>query len=231
MNWLFCVVLLIILMCCVAGYKLGFLKMTFSAVSIIISIIITSMLTPVVTKSLRNNKNVYNYFYGIVSEAIDKDDESKKVVTGKQQADYIKNMSTTKSLKSSMLKDSGIDTYKEKGIEKFQDYLKDTFTNLIINIVSYFIVFIVVRLVIYILLRVLDVVGKLPVLEKVNKHVGAIVGLVQSLLIIWVLFAIIVIFSNASFAKSAHKCVKENTFLEILYDNNVLVNLGTMFFK
>lgn len=231
MNWLFYVVVGIILICCITGYKVGFLKMTFSAFSIIISILITSILTPIVTGALRNNNQVHDYFYGVVSEFIDKDKEGKKVVTDKEQEEYIKDMSIPSVLKNSLLKDNSVQSYKEKGIEKFEDYLKVTFTDIIINIISYIAVYVIVRIIILIIMKMVDAVSKMPALEKVNKNVGVVVGLVQSLLIIWVMFSIIVICANTGFGRAAVACVKENPFLEFLYDNNVLINLGMLFFK
>ena len=198
MNWLLIVVIAIILICCITGYKVGFLRRTFSALSIVIAIAITSFLNPIAAKYIEENDTIHGFVYGFVSDFIDKDQDGQKVVTGEQQEEYVKNLTLPDKLEKTLLNDSNIQTYKEKGISKFEDYLKATFTDIIIDIFSYLVVYIIVRLIIMLIARAVDAVSKVPGLDKVNESVGVVVGLVQSVLIIWVIFALIAILANTS---------------------------------
>ena len=55
MNWLLVIILLILVASAIRGYQNGFIKTAFSLVSILIALVLTTIVSPIVSKTIRSN--------------------------------------------------------------------------------------------------------------------------------------------------------------------------------
>jgi hypothetical protein len=82
--------------------------------------------------------------------------------------------------------------------------------------------YIVVRLLLRTLFFSLGVLTKVPGLSFLNRIAGAGLGLVQQLILLWMLFLVIAIFSGSSWGTALDQCIKASTCMSVLYENNLL---------
>lgn len=79
------------------------------------------------------------------------------------------------------------------------------------------------------LIKVLNIVSKLSIISGLNRILGATVGFVQGILIIWFLMYLIYSFPTNSLAIASYAQLQKIPFLTYLYDNNFVQFLFDMF--
>ena len=62
MNWLLIIIVLLLALCVVNGYRKGFLRMMYSMVSWVIMFALVTWATPYINTFLRNNTSIYQVF-------------------------------------------------------------------------------------------------------------------------------------------------------------------------
>ena len=146
------------------------------------------------------------------------------------QEDLIDNLSLPNSVKDKLKSNNQKSTYAELGVDNFASYISESLTNMILSAGSYILLFIVITILIRVLIKVLDVITKLPVIHEFNAAGGALVGLLESLIIIWILCIIVTAFSTTGLGQDICKGISENEMLSFLYDNNLIKNAITGMF-
>lgn len=119
--------------------------------------------------------------------------------------------------------------YSELGVETFAQYVGHFLAKLIINIVAFLCTFILVTIVFRAIVFALDVVSELPVLGFINRIAGGGVGIICSLIVVWVLFIIITLLYTTSFGKEAYDAIQSNDILALIYANNPVMKLAVNF--
>lgn len=92
-----------------------------------------------------------------------------------------------------------------------------------INSVVYIAVFAVTYIILKIILMATGIIASLPLIRQANKTVGMLFGLLEALVVVWLLFAVITACSNFEWAGHALAMIGDNVFLEFLYDKNVII--------
>ena len=85
--------------------------------------------------------------------------------------------------------------------------------------------FIVISIVLRIGLLILDSITKLPGIHLVNAIGGAVFGLVNALIFIWILCMIVTALASTEFGINTLGMIKESPFLSFIYNNNLLLQL------
>jgi hypothetical protein len=83
--------------------------------------------------------------------------------------------------------------------------------------------YIVIRLLVRTLLFSMNILTKVPGLSLLNRLAGACLGLVLQLLLLWMFFLVVAIFSGSSWGVLLDQCIKESTWMSVLYENNLLL--------
>ena len=81
-------------------------------------------------------------------------------------------------------------------------------------------IFILVVVALFIISRFLPFFSKLPVIRKIDRFFGSLIGILLGLLLIWLFFMIVSAFANTSFGTTMLGMIQENPFLVWLYQNN-----------
>ena len=71
-----------------------------------------------------------------------------------------------------------------------------------------------------------DLVARLPIISGLNQIAGAVLGLCQALLFIWLASFVLTIFSTTPWARAAFAQIEASPFLTFLYQNNILAKLA-----
>lgn len=91
-----------------------------------------------------------------------------------------------------------------------------------LRVVAFLILAILIYIVIRIILSVAHVITKIPVIGGINRFFGGIVGIIEGLLVIWILCMIIQAISFTPFGTQALEVINQSAVLKFFYENNLL---------
>jgi uncharacterized membrane protein YkgB len=95
---------------------------------------------------------------------------------------------------------------------------------------TFVLLFIVITVLVKVLMNVLNLVAKLPVISTFNSAGGALIGLAEAVVIIWIACIVITIASTTEWGQAVCKAISENELLSFIYDNNMIQKMITGIF-
>lgn len=205
------------------GLKKGLVKMLFSMFSLVLIIFLIHILTPM-TKEFLKTTPVYDGISGRIHSYVEKhvDDMTENMLqTGDGNQDsIIDGMPLPNSIKEDLKKNN--QDYGSMKVDSLTDYISSYLSDIVLSAVTFILLFVLLSIAFVILIRVLNIFTKLPVIHAFNMAGGAIVGLAEAMLILWVLCIIITAFSATGWGQETCKAISENGILSFVYDNNPL---------
>ncbi len=226
MDMLFLIVLVILAGFGLHGYLRGLVRVLFSLVAIFLTIGAATALAPYTAEVLKTRTPLYHtiqekcteYLQESASEKIqqkdrEEADENQDTVFGMEIPSEIQSFlgESAAEQANGLLKDSGV-------YEKAGEFVAEQILQRAAWTLSFFIVFVVML----ILIHVLDLISKLPVLNSINHIGGLAIGLVQGVIIVWLLFLLIVFCQGNDWGRQMMEAIDDNIFLKFLYDNNLI---------
>ena len=113
--------------------------------------------------------------------------------------------------------------YKKLGADDFASYIVNYFANLILNVAAYIVTLLIAWGLIRLVIGAVGIFSRLPVIRTVNHALGLGAGILQGLLIVWMLMMILSFFAATPAGQSLMVQVYDNSFLELLYNTNPLM--------
>ena len=132
----------------------------------------------------------------------------------------IEELKLPQSVKDSLLENNNHEYYDLLGVSQFGEYVSSYLANELINTVVSATVFVVCYFLIQVTVRWLDLLSRLPIIHGLNHIAGAVLGLAQGLLILWVAALLLSIFSATPTGQILKEEVYTSRWLTILYENN-----------
>ena len=96
---------------------------------------------------------------------------------------------------------------------------------MILNILSMIVVAVGLILIFKLVLILLDVVTKLPVIHGINSVGGLIVGLLEGVLIVWVVFVVAVLFVSGDSLTWFYESLENSKIALALFNGNILLKM------
>ena len=222
MNSLDIFVLAVIGICVVVGYFRGFVKTCFSFVPSVVSLLLTNKIYPVFSKFLRTTP-VYGYIENGVAKALNL--ESMTSAISAQSNDYINSLSIPDFLKESLISNNNPVVYGILDATGINEYISGYVANMILNILSMIVVAVGLIVIFKLVLILLDVVTKLPVIHGINSVGGLIVGLLEGVLIVWVVFVVAVLFVSGDSLTWFYESLENSKIALALFNGNILLKM------
>lgn len=97
------------------------------------------------------------------------------------------------------------------------------------RVLALVITYIVVRLLLKMVALSLELMVKVPGLSILNRLMGSAFGFLQQLLVLWMLFLVLAIFSHTGFGERLYELIRQSMWMGYLYEHNVLLLLGIIF--
>ena len=97
------------------------------------------------------------------------------------------------------------------------------------RVLALVITYIVVRLLLKTVALSLELMVKVPGLSVLNRLMGSAFGFLQQLLVLWMLFLVLAIFSHTGFGERLYELIRQSMWMGYLYEHNVLLLLGIIF--
>lgn len=217
------IVMVLVLVSILIGYKRGFIKTGFGLISFFLAIAITFMFYKPVANIIKEKTGfedwLYEYLYTMnldeKTEDIEEDAENDFENEASSADIYMENLpdSIIEMLEIDQIKENAKNTIIEKIVE---------FT---VKLFAILIVYIIAKIALAILVWILNLFAKLPVIKEFNQVLGLILGALLGLIRVYSICAIIALISSFSITNSLTAIINSSLFAHTFYDNNLLIKL------
>ena len=223
-DWLLIVVIAILVIFTMHSYRRGFIKSALSMTLFVITIFLANIVNPYVTEYIMEKTPVYENIKEKCMEIYTPEKQESISVAGSDE-EIINSYPIAEILKEKIIKDNNPEIYNMLDVERIEEYIAAYIAKTIISSASYVITFILVSIFLRMVTVALDIITKLPVLKEINQMVGAVLGLAQGLIVVWVLFVAAEMLATTSFGISVQQQISGNVILKFISDNNIIWKL------
>ena len=242
MNWLEIVVLVVLLLCMVLGFRKGLLKQGLILFGALILLWLMSFLLPYTKQVIAGHTPIEKIVSAKVDDAVKKKMDSMVSQAGEagdialpaagasgrelskaQQTDLITTSGLPGFLQDILLENNNNEIYNRLGIDNFIDYLKSYLTELIINVIAYVTTFVLAFILYRLILAAAHLVDHLPLARGLNHGLGGILGLASGLILVWVFFAVLIPLCRTQLGTACYSCIEHSTYLRLLYTHNPIM--------
>lgn len=216
------------------GLKKGLIRMAFSLLSMIVILFLINILTPSV-KQLLKATPVYTEITSSIEKYVDDNVNlatKNMTQTGvSAQQKIIDGLPLPKEIRKSLKQNNTEESYNSFKVDSFSAYISASLADMIVGAVAFIILYIGLSVLLKILINVLDIVARLPVISTFNAAGGALVGLAESVIIIWIACIVVTAFSSTQWGQTVCKAISDNGILSFIYDNNIIQKFITGIFS
>ncbi len=107
--------------------------------------------------------------------------------------------------------------------DDFASYIVNYFASLILNVAAYIVTLLIVWGLIRLVIGAAGIFSRLPIIRTANRALGLGAGILQGLLIVWMLMMVLSFFAATPAGQNLMAQVYDNPFLELLYNTNPLM--------
>ncbi len=246
LNWVFFVVVGILLTGVIIGYLKGVFKMIFLVISIFLAVFFTIVLSPITRSWLFKSDALYNFVYSRMEALIENNGWAEVIAeniagdgtdaeTGGEESidtarEILSAIGIPESMRESILGDESVlnrleissDADVNERLASAEDGTCTGITNVTIKALSFLLTLLIVGIIIAILSGMLNLLGKIPGVGSVNKIVGGLMGGCVALFVVWVLFGIVTVFGATAAGQEILAKIAENPVLSFIYDHSII---------
>ncbi|MGN0436710.1 MAG: CvpA family protein [Wujia sp.] len=237
------------------GYKRGFLRSVLKVLLTGLSLVLAYLLAPVVSALICHNtslddfieEKVYEKVEDVVQECIkdgitdfapniseDNKDKLSELfmeieLTQGQQDEFINRLEVPDFVKKALKENNNKATREEMGVDSFYGYLAAYVARMIVNSLAFLITYILFALLMHILFVLSAIASHIPVINGLNRLGGLALGIIEALIIVWIMMILVAVFINSDFGNAVYKQIENSSFLGILYEKNIFMKLITKY--
>lgn len=209
------IILGLILLCVFFGYKKGLTKCVIKILSFVIAIVIAVVLFKPISNFVINNTkiddNIKNSIIEIVSDDVNE--------TGKVKEDSNLPKSIVNHINESI--EVAVNETKQTVVNQVAQQISTTAVNVGVAIG----LFIIARIALIFVSALSSLITDLPIIKQFDKAGGIIYGLVEALIIIFIIFAIISFISPMIEGSGLITAINKSIVGSVFYNNNMLMNI------
>ncbi|ETP71250.1 Colicin V production protein [Lachnospiraceae bacterium JC7] len=227
-DWLQISVITFMVIMLIFGYYKGLVKMSSNLVSIILSVLLTKSMRPYFQNWVTNSEYIRAYINERIHEKLQANIGN---IGGTSSVDKaVLNDSLTSQALRSFIEDNPEESienfYELIGLDKITDMVADRVTEFVLSVITFILLLIVITVLVKILFKILDKVAELPVLTAVNRISGSVLGLVESVIYVWIIFIILSLLPQKGLVASAvEQMNREGTWIYLLKEANIFIKI------
>lgn len=199
------IVILILAICIFFGVKRGLTGVIVKLLSIVISLVLSLILFKPVSAIIINHTDIYNNLTTTIEEALNSKDENNEEEKSTEPNIILRSINKQ------------VDTVKENA----NNVIAKSIAEVIINLIVIVVLFIIINIIMFFLKFIFGAIASLPIIKQLDKLGGLVYGVIEGLLIIYIILAILS-FVNVQEVQLA---LKTSYITSILYNNNLLLML------
>ena len=207
------------------GHYRGFIKIAVSVLSLFITLFAARVAIPQAAVWLEHNTAVYETMKESTLKASGLDEKMEEMagLTGKAgERAVIESLEIPDQMKKLLIENNNGEVYQEMGVQIFEDYVGKYLADRVIRILIFTVLFIVFYAFLHIIIVWLDLISRLPIIYGLNKIAGAVLGLTEALIFVWVGALVLTLFSGSEIGRSMITQINGSNWLTWLYDHNML---------
>ena len=233
MNILVVVILAVILLCVLGGYKNGFLKTAFSLVSWIVVLVICNVATPVVTEMIIEKTDIETTIQGVLDAKIDEMIADAMAELGVSELPEGVTFEIPEELKGALPEElreglmvEGL-TLLGSVAEGENVAVIDTagIAERVVGIISLLCVLIFARIAVVFVNGVLGIASKLPLIGPLDKVLGLACGAGKGFIWSWLVLTIVSVLALTGINTEWTAYIAQSELLTWLQNNNMILKL------
>ncbi len=231
MNFIDIAILLVLAITILGGVYRGFVSTTLNIGATIAAFLIALLCIPLVSGLIKGDESLFNMmlYYTEGSEYVAVTDveltrTSIADISSEELHTVLENADMPLPMDACVLKNIAAEAFRDSGITTLGDYFNQTIVCVVINILSLLAVFFVVRLLFAVVIRGIEYGrGGFPVLVHADGVIGAGIGLIHGVLILFVLFLLVPV--ALTVLPKLYEFLSESFFGEFFYQANFLLSM------
>ena len=225
-NWLEVSVIILLLAGLVIGMKKGALRIAVTFAAIILTFVITTFATPVITKVIEDYTPMNEMIGSAAAKAFyDEETNEEIIISRTEQKEAIEDASFPKAFAKFILNNNNEEGYISLGAKTFTQYIENAFARCVISIVVFGLLLFIIGIVLRAIILAFDFITKIPVLGLVNRIAGGVLGVANSLAILWIVFAFMILFERTVLGRIIYEGVENSSLLTVLYVHNPILKI------
>jgi len=248
MNALTIVVILIFLIFIGLGFARGLIKSVFrfdlNALALLLAYILSPIISNVIIQNTSIDDNISDKIYSTIEEKVEEkvreevsdssigldENTTNQIVDqvmGEEpnrntQIEFIQELKLPDFLQKALIENNHSEMKQTIGVSSFYDYISTYLARMIINAIGFFVTFLFLSLLFNLTLLLMNIVMKMTGLNGLNRIGGALLGFLEALIIVWVIFIIIDMLVGTPIGENLMIQINENKLLSIIYEKNVI---------
>lgn len=221
------VLVAVILAFVIFSSKKGFISSSKSIITLILTVTLLASMQGVVLDALAASPLGDN-IKKMVSENVLKTYEAEQLPQDTDTTDTEKSIMIceamslpsflSKSIESTIMQMSEIKN-------NVMEVITDAITSLIMRIIALLLLFVLVRIFVFLGVKILESLFQLPGLRTVNRTFGAIIGVINGLLVIYITCGILSVFMPTDKLSALGQIMEQTVLLKHFYNNNLLFSM------
>lgn len=211
MNYIDGLIIVFVGYSCFQGYRRGFIKTLFDTLGVIIAFFLSKEFYYLTENFLLNNTKlfvkVHDFFESKLSERL--------------MESFEKSMNIPVELKNVL--SNIINTGDVAQADTFAVFV-DNISIILIRSISFVITFLVIYAILVLISNLINVIFKLPLLNLTNRLFGAGTGLIKSVIVMYIIFALSSPLIGFLQDSEIAQAVLDSESSKIFYDNNIILN-------
>ena len=144
-------------------------------------------------------------------------------MTAADKRKFIESLPIPQYLQEQMETFNNSEGYRKLGADDFASYIVNYFASLILNVAAYIVTLLIAWGLIRLVIGAAGIFSRLPIIRTANHALGLGAGILQGLLIVWMLMMVLSFFAATPAGENLMAQVYDNPFLELLYNTNPLM--------
>ncbi len=207
--------------------KKGFISASKNIITLILTVTLLASMQGVVLEALQNSPLGDNV-KKMVSQNVTKTYEAENLPEETDTTDTEKSIMICEAMSLPAFLTNSIEASIREMSEiknNVMEVITDTLTLLIMRIIALILLFILVRIFVFLAVKILESLFGLPGLRTINKTLGAVIGIVNALLVIYIICGAVSVFTPTDKLALISETMDQTVLLGYLYNHNLLLSL------
>ena len=217
------IILAIMITCIFLGYKKGLIGVAVNILGFFIALIIAFILYAPISNFIINNTSIQPTLKEAISETV-----APYVINAEENKEDTKEAENNSPKVMTDYINGFIEKEKQQVEQKEKDIINnvsETVANNLIKIAVGILVFIVAKIALLFVKVLAKFISDLPIIGQVNKIGGIIYGVLQGLLIIYILLALTSLFAPTMENSAILEAINSSMIGKVMYNNNIILKI------
>lgn len=205
------IIIIGIILCMLFGYKKGLTGSLIKLLSFAIAVVVALMFYKPLAKAIIDNTVIDDNIHSAIVETLNKNETVQSEENKKENTNFIQNIE---------------DNIKKQADQAKNEIIEQTAneaTQTVVYAGSLLVLFVGARIALMIVSIFVKQVTKLPIIKQVDKTGGIIYGLVEGIVIVYVVLAVISLLSVVISNNVVATAVEDSYIGSLLYNNNIIL--------